>query len=99
MAPAKTVDTLTLVCSHGGLMCAGIDRKCWPGETVVFCSQHKGLWCEKASQQRDRLVLCAGPTSLAELLSMKKALPKYRVRTRHVRVVQPHAMTAFPLEA
>ena len=90
-------EILTLICDRCDMMCAGIDRNSWQGGAVVFCSQHKGLWGDKASQRRGRLVLCVGPASIEELLSMRNALPKYRVSTRHGSTLQPHAMTAFRL--
>ena len=56
---------------------AGIEREMWGGETVVFCHLHKQLWQEEGDKT---LLLCMGPASLEEILSMKKALPQHQVR-------------------
>ena len=61
------------------MLCAGIGKEMWQGETVVFCSPEQDLWRGQRKGART-LTLYVPVVPLRELLSMKSLLPQYQVR-------------------
>ena len=72
-------DVNCYLCSWCGMLCAGIGKATWQGETVVFCSPEQDLWRGYHKEART-LFLYVPAVPLRELLSMKSLLPQYQVR-------------------
>ena len=65
--------------SSSDSLCAGIDRNSWAGHSVTFCSPQRALWRPERKASKT-LYFYVPVLELEELLSMKGALPAYKVR-------------------